>query len=285
VATHAFWARQSRQGPVADMFLPEAHASGLSTQELVRFDEDGWVGNYPLLTRDGIAELFRSRRRGARHFLRKELERHSQDDLIFDRRPWFKSMHAYLPAYCRLALHPAIVARVASILGPDVIAWGVATSTRRPGQRHRWHVDVEHRRWPGVSVFIALRNVARGSSLKVISGSHRVDNPPGPSGLTSDEQVLAACRKSRPASELVTVELREGEFFIFDGRLWHGSHNRTLRTRTALIAQYARPDAEIAIPLNYDEPIRWHSHRPPCILVRGSDRFGINRLVAPPSDG
>jgi ectoine hydroxylase-related dioxygenase (phytanoyl-CoA dioxygenase family) len=73
-----------------------------------------------------------------------------------------------------------------------------------------------------------------------------------------------------------------GEFFIFHGWLWHGSHNRTWRVRTALIAQFTRPDAEVAVPLTYDEPIRWHRHRPPCILVHGSDRFGSNRLVAPP---
>jgi ectoine hydroxylase-related dioxygenase (phytanoyl-CoA dioxygenase family) len=111
-------------------------------------------------------------------------------------------MHAYLPAYGRLASHPAIVARVASILGPDVIAWGMTTSTVRPGQRHRWHVDVEHRRWPGVSVFVGLRNMARGSSLKVISGSHRLEESPGDGGLGDAEgprplPTLAARQRAR----------------------------------------------------------------------------------------
>jgi hypothetical protein len=284
VAFGLFSTEQSRCEAAADMFLPEAarHAGGLSPAELVAFDQYGWIGPYQLLTRDGIAELLRSHRRSAARFLRKGLERRSQDDGIFERRPWFKSMHAYLPAYCRVASHPAIVDRVASVLGPDVIAWGMTTSTLRPGQRHRWHVDIEHRHWPGVSVFIALRNISHGSSLKVISGSHRIDASLSASDLPNDADALAACRNVQPTSKLVTVEQREGEFFLFHGRLWHGSQNRTWRIRTALIAQYARPDAQIAIPLNYDEPIRWHAHRPPCILVRGCDRFGVNRLVAPP---
>jgi len=260
------------------------HAEGLSAAELALFEWNGWIGSYPLLTRDEIAELLRGSRGGPR-FLRKGLDRFAEDEGVFDRRPWYKSMHAYLPAFARLAAHPAIVARLASILGPDIIAWGMATSPLRPGQRHRWHVDVEHRRWPGVSVFIPLRNIAPGSSLKVVNGSHRIEDAPPTAGRLSDAAALAAARRWQPASELATVDLGVGDFFIFHGRLWHGSHNRTWRFRTALIAQYARPDAEIAIPLTYDEPIRWHRYRPPCLLVHGTDRSGVNRLVPPPRDG
>ena len=135
------------------MYTPEAvlHAGGLSTAELALFEKNGWIGGYPLLMPAGIAELLRGGRGAPRRFLRKGLAQLTDDDAVFERRPWYKSMHAYLPAYGRLASHPAIVARVASILGPDVIAWGMTTSAVRPGQRHRWHVDVEHRRWPGLA--------------------------------------------------------------------------------------------------------------------------------------
>jgi hypothetical protein len=286
VKIESFPARESRREDVADLsaLRPARQTDGLSAAEMALFERDGWIGSYPLLGRGEIAELLRARRGGPR-FLRKGLERIAEDERVFDRRPWYKSMHAYLPAFGRLAAHPAIVARVASILGPDVIAWGMTSSNLRPRQRHRWHVDVEHRRWPGVSVFIALRNIAPGSSLKVVSGSHRIEETPPTGGPVSDAAALAASRRLQPASELDTVELGEGDFFIFHGRLWHGSHNRTWRIRSALIAQYARPDAEIAIPLTYDDPIRWHTYRPPCLLVQGTDRSGVNRLVPPPRDG
>src|SRR5262245_7973482 len=242
MTTDLLSAQQSQQSTATEMDAPEArlHSGGLSAEELTLFDRKGWIGGYPLLSPRGADELFRAGRRAARQFLRKELHRNAADEAAFERRPWYKSMHAYLPTFGRLASHPAIVTRVASILGPDIIAWGMTTSTLRPGQRHRWHVDIEHRRWPGVSVFIGLRNIARGSSLKVISGSHRVDCPPGAGGRLSDAEALSACRKVESNSELVTAEIGEGEFFIFHGRLWHGSHNRTWRVRTALIAQYAR---------------------------------------------
>ncbi|GAB2547548.1 hypothetical protein [Spirosoma aerophilum] len=81
------------------------------------------------------------------------------------------------------------------------------------------------------------------------------------------------------SSQLETVVTQEGEFFMFDGLLWHGSANLNAFPRVALIAQYARPDARIEVPLTWNDPIRWLAASPPCVLVRGQDRFGINRLA------
>jgi hypothetical protein len=78
-------------------------------------------------------------------------------------------MHAYLPRFCGISSHPAIVSRIVSVLGRDVIAWGVGISTVRPGQRHRRHVDVEPQRWLGVTIFLGLKNISQKSSMKVIS--------------------------------------------------------------------------------------------------------------------
>ena len=119
-------------------------------------------------------------------------------------------MHAYLPRFCEISSHPAIVSRIVSVLGRDVIAWGVGISTVRPGQRHRWHVDVEHQRWLGVTIFLGLKNISQKSSMKVISGSHRIAPSPQMIGVDDDVDALATSRRLDPRCELVTVEIKEG---------------------------------------------------------------------------
>lgn len=256
----------------------DASTSGLSADELERFKRQGWIGPYPLLNGSEVAELCRSYRGTNVRFIRR-MRSAEESAENFGRLPWHKSMHIYLPAFRMLSAHPAIVERIASILGPDIIAWGVTVSRLRPWQGHRWHVDVEHDSWPGVSAFIALENISPRSTLKVISGSHTLPVLPQSLGKLWDNAALAVSQLLEPASALVGVDLKPGEFFLFDGRLWHGSRNRGWRSRSAIIAQYARPDARIAIPLGFDQPVRWHSYQPPCLLVRGEDRVGINNLV------
>jgi len=67
--------------------------------------------------------------------------------------------------------------------------------------------------------------------------------------------------------------------------MWHGSHNSGTLPRIAMITHYARPDARVRVPTNWNEPINWHPARPPCVLVAGEDRAGVNRLVVRPTGG
>jgi ectoine hydroxylase-related dioxygenase (phytanoyl-CoA dioxygenase family) len=192
-------------------------------------------------------------------------------------------MHAYVPEYYDAVCHPAVVGRVASILGPDVIAWGLTLIQSVPGNVHRWHVDVEHRHWDGVSVYMGLENITPQSSLLVVEGSQDIPEPPQAFGqITDDAAALKAARSRVPGAEVRTVGLQPGQFFLFAGRLWHGSHNTGDQVRVAMIAHYSRPDADVRIPLSFDDPVRWHGWRPPCILVAGRDTAGVNRLVGRP---
>jgi ectoine hydroxylase-related dioxygenase (phytanoyl-CoA dioxygenase family) len=191
-------------------------------------------------------------------------------------------MHAYVPEYYDIATHAAMVNRVSSVMGPDLLAWGFSVIVRKPGQVHRWHVDVEHLRWPGVTAMLALRNTTLKSSLKVINGSHRFIATPQQVGVKNDDDAIATCLRLSGSAKLVTVDLKDGEFFLFAGTLWHGSENKGKEPRTSIIVQYSRPESKVEIPTNWDEPIVWHAARPPCILVSGRDRCGKNRLVPRP---
>jgi len=250
----------------------------LTKTEKTYFETRGWIGPFPLLSTAEIAKLAEAHANSLDQFLiGSEMPKLASDSPL--PKPWHKSLHAYLPEFRRLIQHPNLVERVASVLGPNVIAWGVSVTTRRPGQVHRWHVDVEHRRWRGISAFIGLTGTSPKSTLSVIAGSHLFDVMPQTLGVTDDFSALAEAKKISRDSELVSVSLNEGEFFLFDGPLWHGSANVGNVTRLAVIAQFAAPTERVGVPLTCDEPIRWHSSIPPCVLVKGQDPQGLNHLV------
>ncbi|GAB2547558.1 phytanoyl-CoA dioxygenase family protein [Spirosoma aerophilum] len=155
------------------LFWPQARAvTSLSSQEITQFTRKGWVGAFPLLTPAGVERATDVHYQVEHQFMPEPLmpTLHRKD--AFEQRPWVKSKHVYVAEYNAIVRHPAIVNRVASILGPDLIAWGLSVAVRQPGQKHRWHVDIEHHRWPGLTVFIGLRGSSANSSLNVISGSH-----------------------------------------------------------------------------------------------------------------
>ena len=108
----------------------------------------------------------------------------------FDIKPWFKSLHQLIPEFYDLACHPRIVDRVVEAIGPDVIVWGVTVTERQPGQIHRWHVDVEHSEWRGVSVFLGLEGTASGSGLRFIDGSNQIGRMPQDHRVQPPEDVL-----------------------------------------------------------------------------------------------
>ncbi len=200
----------------------------------------------------------------------------------FKVRPWYKSLHAHVSAFHDLACHPALVAAVTGVLGADVIAWGVSAMRKGPGDKHPWHVDIEHAAWRGVSVVLGLAGTVPGQSgLKFIGGSHRLRGFECDPAL-DDAEALALARTGDPQCSLDYPALEDGEFLLFDGPVWHASHNTGDGTRIAAILQYAAPSARVRIPLDFRSPVTWQAEGPPCVLVAGTDRFGVNRLVGRP---
>jgi uncharacterized cupin superfamily protein len=212
---------------------------------------------------------------------------------------WEKGLAATSRAYYEVATQPAILDVVSELLGGDVILWGASIQRRVPKAVHPWHSDIETSdpSCRTVSVWIGLEHTTPASSLLVLSGSHRfgvtVQQVRHEHGRARDDadldELVAWARERDGRSELVRIATTDGEAVFFDGRLWHGTHNVSRRTRRALLLQYAAPDSPIRVPdLSYlDWPFRQlESPRPPCLIVRGSAPPGPNRIVpAPPADG
>ena len=104
--------------------------------------------------------------------------------------------------------------------------------------------------------------------------------------LATPEAMLELAREREPEATLIQPDMRNGEALFFDGRLWHGSDNRRRAgERVALIFQYAAAHRPVRIPdfSQLDWPFRFRAEpRPPVILVRGSDRAAVNRVVTSP---
>jgi quercetin dioxygenase-like cupin family protein len=208
---------------------------------------------------------------------------------------WEKGLAARSRAYYEVATQPAILDVVSELLGGDVILWGASIQRRVPKAVHPWHSDIETSdpSCKTVSVWIGLEHTTPASSLLVVSGSHRfgvtvqqVRHEHGRGRDDADLDELVGWARDRDSrSELVRIATTDGEAVFFDGRLWHGTHNVSRRTRRALVLQYAAPDSSIRVPdLSYlDWPFRQlDSPRPPCLIVRGSARVGSNRIVPAP---
>lgn len=196
-----------------------------------------------------------------------------------------------------LAVNPTLLALLTQLLGKNVILWGASIIRRKPGQSHAWHTDMESSAESGgfVSVWVGIENTSRASSLQFIRRSHsygkaiqQAEHEHGLSrGKTSPETLLGWVREREQLADLDQLELSDGEAVLFDGRLWHGSHNgRSEGERTALLLQYAAADVPVRMPNpgQFEWPFRhcpWPL--PPVVLISGSDHHSVNRLVpAPP---
>jgi hypothetical protein len=249
-----------------------------------QMQERGWSDPVALLSAQEGAKLAELGKTGRSFLLGPETPKKWRPTPNFNAKPWFKSLHAISPEFFDLAIHPTILESVKTVLGHDILVWGVSVLNRRPGQVHRWHIDVEHIAWKGVSVFVGLSGVRPlQSSLKFISGSHRFRRGPSYELGEDDDVILAQARTADPECTMDYPAMGDGEFIMFDGPMWHASHNTSTETRYATIIQYTTPSETVAVPLTWTDPIMWASHKPPCILASGRDEFGRNTLIDRPS--
>ena len=209
---------------------------------------------------------------------------------------WPKGQAVTSRAYYELATHPAVLAIVEAVLGPDVMLFGACMLTQRPNADHPWHSDIETSGPIGktLSVWIGLENVSAESALQFVSHSHRfgatVQELRQQAGVarndaTADAIMEWAKRRDRRAA-LMKPPVSVGEALLFQGQTWHHSNNTSGVMRRALLLQYATPATPIRMPdpNRLDWPFTYRENpKPACIMIRGSDTGGVNRIVPPPA--
>jgi polysaccharide pyruvyl transferase WcaK-like protein len=181
-----------------------------------------------------------------------------------------------------LCSSPAIVGRMQSLFGPDLILWNSNLFNKPPAEPGRseeypWHQD--HYNWQmepvlNISAWLAITPATPDNGcVEVIPGSHRLvipsirDTDPRLSlrfgGVASDPAYVDATKK-------VAMTLEPGQFFLFNERLLHHSNpNRTETHRLGLAIRATIPIVKVSEPF-------------PCLLLTGQDRMGFNNYVDRP---
>jgi quercetin dioxygenase-like cupin family protein len=231
--------------------------------------------------------------RQCQHFMKAATQPHTPPPL-----DWHKGHAASARPFYEVATHPRILDIVTRLLGHDVMLWGAQLVTRGPGAVHPWHSDIEPSaaaEGKTVTVWLGIEHTTADSALTVVPYSHRFGatlqevvsqrRAAGQDATATTDRVASWALERERRAALVMPPVTDGVALFFEGHLWHHSNNLSSRTRRALLLQYATPDVPIRIPdLNYvGYPFRhMNVPRPGCLMVSGSDKAGVNRMVSAP---
>lgn len=252
----------------------------LGAEEIRRYDLDGYAGPFTLCSPEEMAPI---------------RERIEQEVLTRDS-PWpvdrRKDRHLDSRVVYDLAAHPALLERMQSVLGPDLLLFATSLFVKEPGYPpFPWHCDGPY--WPmeplvGVTAWVAIDEATRENGcVSIAPGSHRKPVPHRPFGYGRLDRLkqrlgirsLQGVRADTAfvdTTHPVHMTVRPGQFFLFPACTVHmAGANRTSRRRTGLAVRMTVP----LVRLRHDEIFPGHR----AVLVRGEDRYGWNRLAEPPA--
>lgn len=187
-----------------------------------------------------------------------------------DARPeYLTEPHAKNGFWLELCRHPAILDRVESVLGPDLVLIMSHLIVKRPedGLAVAWHQDNTY--WPSIhgtdvgTVWMAIDETDRANGcMQVIPCTH--------SGYPDMEKIqtdgddllgLTVAVTDEMKADAVALEMKPGSLSIHDSFVLHGSDaNKSGRRRAAYTMRYANAKT-VAVDV--------HKHWVPVFLVRG----------------
>jgi ectoine hydroxylase-related dioxygenase (phytanoyl-CoA dioxygenase family) len=243
----------------------------LTRAEIDKFHDEGYLGPFELCSPEEMNEI---RTRIDREVLTtdglcpisRNQSRHLDKRVVYD-----------------LCTHPAIVERMSSIFGPDLILWRSNLFLKDPGAGEiPWHQDGNY--WPiepsvNISAWLAIdESTIENSCVQLIPGTHRKIIP----HIKSTEGMVFA-EMGDPAyidtSKLINMELKPGQFFLFNERTLHHSFpNRSKKRRMGLAVRVTIP----IVKVYHDSPKLFAGHK--VMVLSGEDRMGFNRVGNPPEN-
>ena len=241
----------------------------LTRAEVDFFVENGYLGPYAAMP---PAEMAR---------IRQEIETKVLTTDGPNPRSRGQSRHMDQPAVYDLATHPAIIDRIAGILGPDLVIWATNFWNKAPGGAEiPWHQDINF--WPlepplNTSAWIAIDEATvENSCVQIIPGSHRqsLNHVKAEAGVAFGEMADPA---AFDASSAVNMELKPGEFFIFSERTLHrSSQNTSNRRRLGMSVRVTLPIVHV-----FQDSSPLHTGHT-AIIAKGTDLMGFNRYAGRP---
>ncbi len=236
----------------------------LSDEEIARFVRDGYLGPYPVRTPAEMARMTPA--------IEAALQVPPPDHQAVQH-----NRHLDIPLINQLATDPAIVGRMASLYGPDLLLWRTNFFIKESGAAEiPMHQDYNY--WPLepaviISAWIAIdRCTVDNSCLRLLPGSHRTVLP----HVKADKDMMFAemadpARYDREAC--IPIEMEPGEFILFNERTLHGSEaNRSSHRRMGLAVRVVIPLVQVT---------EWDAPNHALQLLCGKDPHGFNRVREP----
>ena len=186
------------------------------------------------------------------------------------------------PVIYDLATHPAIIERIAGLLGPDLVVWATNFWLKPPGGVEiPWHQDINF--WPleppiNTSAWLAIDKVTGREFLRAdhprLASAVAAARTSAPAGVAFGEMADPA---SLDASSAINMELEPGEFFIFSERTLHRSSvNTSDKRRLGISIRVTLPIVHI-----FQDRAPLHPGHS-AILAHGKDVMGFNRYAGRP---
>lgn len=260
--------------------MPEAArvtSFNLTAEEVERYHVEGYLGPYTLCSPEEMATI-RTRIETVFHpdddggrlpsmiaslnpIMRRGFGRHHDNPFLFD-----------------IANSPAIRDRITSIVGNDLLLWRTMFFSKESGGKLiPWHQDFDG--WliepmMVVSAWLAIDEVTQDNGcVDVIPSSHRQFYPFAPSPAdVMDGFPQMADPNTFDESNVVSMTLKPGQFFLFNERILHRSMpNVTANRRLGMAMRYIPTLVRTLDP--EDRPI----------LISGEDRLHFNQLAPAPA--
>jgi hypothetical protein len=208
-----------------------------------------------------------------------------RDVALFDAKlaGWRARGHARVPylfteAIERVARDAAIGAVVETLLGTDRwVVWGPNLCRETAYAAGRWHVDLESRYWPSVSIAVGVSGCSPEAATWCVPGSHLLWRRPVACREKADSRRLGAGRGCGPPEQI--TGFGDGRFYAFNARTWHRGAPGT-PGRLVLFLHYHPAEAP-RVPLMLDyERHRWS--RKPAAYRAGPGATPVTTVARPP---
>lgn len=186
-----------------------------------------------------------------------------------------------LPRVDRLTRHPALIAAISQLIGPDLLVWGSALFIKEPKSTSyvSWHQDLNYWGLDGedeVTAWVALTPATvENGCMRFVPGSHRrkivphVDSFAKDNLLSRGQEIAVAVDET----EAVNVVLRPGEASLHHGHMFHASSpNGTDGRRVGIAIRY------LATSMRQISGEKIH-----VTLVSGQDAYGHFEVLPPPA--
>jgi ectoine hydroxylase-related dioxygenase (phytanoyl-CoA dioxygenase family) len=233
---------------------------GLAPSEIQQFHDDGYVGPFVLCSPAQMAEC---RAQIVEQVLPAAMDRPD------------KQRHLDARIVYELCTHPAVLDRIESLVGPDVVLWQSRIVSKEPGAKLiTWHTDDNYLRLEprlNFSAWIAIdETTEQNGAVRLLPGTHKLTIPHIPTTDDVYSPMQADPRYFDANGPVVEMRLQPGQFFLFTDRTLHQSPpNNTAQTRMGLAVRFTVP----LVRVDHDLGV---------LVVRGHDRLGFNKVVTPP---